>query len=90
MESITHSPYWPFAVLALGIVAVVMMISRWRLHPFLALMLTAILVGLVSFELPGNQHHVIKAVEIPMFEFGAVAGKIAWVIVAVCPPGLFQ
>jgi GntP family gluconate:H+ symporter len=56
------------------------MISRWRLHPFLALILSAILVGLISAELPGDQLHVVKAVEIPMLEFGNVAGKIAWVI----------
>ena len=46
----------------------------------MALILSAIIVGLVSTELPGDQHHVVKAVEIPMFEFGNVAGKIAWVI----------
>lgn len=80
MEALTHSPYWPFAVLLLGIVAVVLMISRWRLHPFVALILSAILVGLVSIELPGDQYHVVKAVELPMLEFGNVAGKIAWVI----------
>ena len=80
MEAFIHSPYWPFAVLAVGIIAVVLMISRWRLHPFIALILSAILVGLISVELPGDQHHVVKAVEIPMLEFGNVAGKIAWVI----------
>ncbi len=80
MESFIQSPYWPFVVLALGIVAVVLMISKWRLHPFIALILSAIFVGLVSVELPGDQHHVVKAVEIPMGEFGSVAGKIAWVI----------
>ena len=67
-------------VLVLGIIAVVLMISRWRLHPFIALILSAILVGLISHELPGDQLHVVKAVEIPMLEFGNVAGKIAWVI----------
>ena len=80
MEALTHSTYWPFAVLGLGIIAVVLMISRWRLHPFIALILSAILVGLISSELPGDAHHVVKAVEIPMLEFGSVAGKIAWVI----------
>jgi len=80
VESLTHSPYWPFAVLSIGIVAVVLMISRWRLHPFLALVLSAILVGLISVDLPGVGHHVVKSVELPMVEFGNVAGKIAWVI----------
>ena len=46
----------------------------------MALILSAILVGLVSAEIPGDQFHVVKAVEIPMLEFGNVAGKIAWVI----------
>ena len=58
----------------------VVMISKWRLHPFIALILSAIFVGLISNELPGSQHHVVKAVELPMLEFGSVAGKIAWVI----------
>ncbi len=80
MEALTHSPYWPFVVLSFGIVAVVLMISRWRIHPFVALILSAIMVGLISVDLPGIQHHVVKAVELPMLEFGNVAGKIAWVI----------
>lgn len=80
MEALTQSLYWPFAVLAIGIVAVVLMISHWRLHPFVALILSAILVGLISVKLPGTQYHVVNAVEIPMQEFGNVAGKIAWVI----------
>jgi GntP family gluconate:H+ symporter len=50
------------------------------MHPFIALILSAIFVGLISNEIPGDQHHVVKAVELPMLEFGTVAGKIAWVI----------
>jgi len=80
VDSLIQSPYWPFIVLTIGIIAVVLMISKWRIHPFVALILSAILVGLVSVELPGDGHHVVKAVEIPMTEFGSVAGKIAWVI----------
>ena len=82
MTALTSSPYWPFAVLLIGIVAVVVMISRLRFHPFIALMLSAILVGLISSELPGlgDKQHLVWAVELPMQEFGIVAGKIAWVI----------
>ena len=82
MNALQSSPYWPFAVLFLGIVAVVAMISRFRFHPFVALILSAILVGLVSVNLPGSegQHPLVTAVELPMIEFGSVAGKIAWVI----------
>ncbi len=76
------SPYWPFAVLMLGIVAVVVMISRLRFHAFIALMLAAVFVGLISQHLPApaGQHSLVAAVELPMAEFGSLAGKIAWVI----------
>ena len=82
MNALQSSPYWPFAVLFFGIVAVVTMISILRFHPFVALILSAILVGLVSINLPGSegQHPLVTAVELPMIEFGSVAGKIAWVI----------
>ncbi|MGI9543393.1 MAG: GntP family permease [Cyclobacteriaceae bacterium] len=82
MEALVHSPYWPFAILFLGIAAVVVMISKFRMHPFIALMIAAIVVGLISVELPGigDKHHLVWAVELPMMEFGTVAGKIAWVI----------
>ncbi len=82
MSALVSSPYWPFAVLIVGIVAVVVMISRLRFHPFVALILSAILVGLISGELPGmgDKQHLVWAVELPMVEFGIVAGKIAWVI----------
>ncbi len=82
MSALQTSPFWPFAVLLLGIAAVVTMISIFRFHPFVALILSAILVGLVSINLPGGegQHPLVTAVELPMIEFGSVAGKIAWVI----------
>lgn len=76
------SIYWPFAVLLIAILIVVVLITRLKMHPFIALILTAIAVGLLSVELPGadGQHHWLRAVELPMIEFGATAGKIAWVI----------
>ncbi len=76
------SPYWPFLVLLLSIIAVVIMISRLRFHPFVALILSAVFVGLISYDLPelSNFHQLVRAVELPMVEFGIVAGKIAWVI----------
>ena len=82
MDNILHATYWPFIVLLLGMVAVVLMISVFRIHPFISLMLAAVLVGLVSAELPamGDLPHLARAVELPMQEFGSVAGKIAWVI----------
>lgn len=85
MEAMMSSPLWPFAVLLLGIVAVVLMISRLRFHPFVALMIAAILVGLLAYDLPDipgkeGMHNLVKAVELPMIEFGKTAGAIAWVI----------
>ncbi len=82
MFAIVSSPYWPFAVLLIGIVVVVILISRFKVHPFIALMLSAVTVGLISSGLPisDGMHPLVGAVELPMKEFGIVAGKITWVI----------
>lgn len=82
MDAFVQSPYWPFFVLFLGVLAVVLMITVWRFHPFIALILAAILVGLISVDLPGveGQHPLVNAIELPMMEFGSMAGKISWVI----------
>lgn len=60
----------------------IIQITRWRIHPFIALMISAIVVGLLSPALPllPGQSHLIMAVELPMTEFGIMAGKIGWVI----------
>ncbi len=78
----TAAPYWPFIVLALGIVTVVILIARLRIHAFLALMISAVVVGVLSGQLPGDAStaHLIRAVELPMLEFGRIAGQIAFVI----------
>lgn len=80
MLLLSTAPLWPFAVLTIGILAVVLMISLLRMHPFVALLLAAILVGLLTPILPGEMHPLQAAVELPMQEFGSMAGKIAWVI----------
>ena len=82
MLLLSNAPLWPFAVLLIGIAAVVFMISALRFHPFVALILAAILVGLVAPSLPllDGEHMLKAAVELPMKEFGIMAGKIAWVI----------
>jgi len=74
--------YWPLGVLAIGIAFVVIAIAVLRMHPFLALILGAILVGLLSDTLPGvpQVSHLVQAVELPMTEFGIAAGRIAFVI----------
>lgn len=74
--------YWPLAVLGIGIAFVVVAIAWLRMHAFFALMLGAILVGLLSDTLPGvpQVSHLVQAVELPMTEFGVAAGRIAFVI----------
>ncbi len=74
------STAWPFFVLAAGILFIVLAIAVFRFHAFIALILAAILVGILSSALPGDGNHVIKAINLSMTEFGVTAGKIAWVI----------
>src|SRR5690554_5350810 len=82
MGAFFYSAYWPFVVLVLSLVLVVLMIGRLRIHPFIALILSAIFVGLISPSIPSlpDQVPLVSIVELPMIEFGVMAGKIAWVI----------
>jgi len=74
--------YWPFTVLALGILFVVVAIAVFRIHAFISLILAAVLVGALSSSLPGGEgaNHIVTAIGLSMTEFGSTAGKIAWVI----------
>jgi len=45
---------WPFVVLALSVCVIVLLITVARLHAFLALILAAMFVGLLSGTLPGE------------------------------------
>lgn len=74
--------YWPLFVLLIGIVLVVVLITVLRIHAFIALILSAITVGLLSDQLPDSNisNHFVLAIELSMVEFGKVAGQIAWVI----------
>ena len=89
MEQLFTSQYWPFGILILGVLMVVIMIAKLRFHPFIALILAAIFVGLITptfFEaielLPkiNEMHPLLVAIELPMAAFGNLVGKIAWVI----------
>ncbi|HTG44054.1 MAG TPA: hypothetical protein VK633_05930, partial [Verrucomicrobiae bacterium] len=87
----TEVSMWPFAVLGICLAAIVVMITKLRIHPFLALIFAAILAGLLAEKLPGEygtlgnrakeRSHWVQAVELTTSEFGATAGKIAVVIV---------
>lgn len=83
--------WWPFVVLALSIMAIVFMITVMRVPAFLALILAAILVGILAEKLPGEigsdpsaptkgRPHWVQAVELTTEEFGRTAGRIAVVI----------
>jgi GntP family gluconate:H+ symporter len=76
--------WWPFGILAIAIVTIVVLITRLRFHPFLALIAVAILVGLLApvGSLPGEpeKSHWVTAVELATSEFGAVCGRVGVVI----------
>jgi GntP family gluconate:H+ symporter len=75
---------WPFVILAICVVAVIVLITRLRVHAFLALIGVAFLAGVLSpvGSLPGEgaSSHWIQAVELATVEFGAVCGRIGLVI----------
>lgn len=79
MVSLVQSFYWPFLVLMLSVALVTLLISRWRFHPFIALVIAAVFVGLLSPGVVSDQG-MMAALELPMTELGVMAGKIAWVI----------
>lgn len=74
--------YWPFAVLAISIALIVVMITVLKMHAFIALILAAITAGLLAKSLPGEEKlgHWVTAVEMTATEFGLTAGKIGIVI----------
>jgi GntP family gluconate:H+ symporter len=74
--------YWPLVVLGISMAFIIVGIAVLRIHPFLVLSLAAILVGLMSNQLPGvpPMNPLVQAVELSMSEFGKAAGNIAFVI----------
>ena len=72
--------YWPLIVLLIGTLSVVLLIVLFRLHAFIALLLSAILVGILGQEVPEGVNAWVFAVENTMKEFGVTAGKISFVI----------
>ena len=83
---------WPFAVLGICLGAIILLITVFRVHAFLALTLAAMLAGLLAHKLPGEygtlpeadrakeRSHWIVAIEQTATELGVTAGKIAIVI----------
>ncbi len=87
----TPTDHWPFAILAISVVFIVVAITRLRLHAFVALTLAAFLVGFLTKEFSASalarlpaalqpdarSNSWIAAVELTSIEFGAAAGSIA-------------
>ena len=44
--------YWPLGILAISVVFIVVSIVKFRIHPFLALILAAFLAGILTGDLP--------------------------------------
>ncbi len=76
--------WWPFCILGISVITVILLITRLRIHPFLALVAVAILTGLLApiGSLPGEpeKSHWVQAVELTTVELGTVCGRVAVVI----------
>src|SRR5882724_9749952 len=74
----------PFAILGICVATIIVLISVFKVHAFLALILTAVLAGALApiGSLPGEPQasHWVQAVEVASSEFGIVAGKIGIII----------
>ena len=92
LAEIASPNYTPFWILAAGVVFVILSIVKFRLHPFLGLTLGAVLVGLITPDLPEltmvngfwkdqeGASHLIQAINWAMAGFGTLVGKIGFVI----------
>lgn len=82
--ALANNASWPFLILAVCVAAIILLITKLRVHPFLALIGVAILAGLLTTPgtLPGEpeKSHWVQAVEVTATGLGEVAGKIGIVI----------
>lgn len=89
--SFTAHPLWPFAVLAICLGTIVGLVSFVRVHAFFALIIAAILAGVLTHQLPGEygtlpatpkkeRSHWVQAAELTTEGFGNIAAKIGIVI----------
>lgn len=79
----------PFLVLFAGIAFVILSIGYFRIHPFLALVIAAIIVGSLSNLTTGSiGNPITSAISETMRQFGNTAGGIAWIIALAAIIGL--
>ena len=59
----TVSPWWPFVVLSVSVCFIIVAISWWRMHAFVALLLASLVAGLLtsraSWEVIGKDGKVV-------------------------------
>lgn len=84
-----NASMWPFVVMAVSLVFVIVAISVLRIHAFLALIAAALLAGILSSKLPDETgtstvQHCVRAVELTTSEFGRTAGAIGIAIGLAC------
>ncbi len=84
-QAAAASTYWPFVILAASVAFVIVAISVLRLHPFIALVGAALLVGVMSSQLAPDlkdpdKGKWLRAVELVTEGFGKMAGDISIVI----------
>jgi GntP family gluconate:H+ symporter len=48
--SFVTSPYWPFAALAVSVLFIIVAISYWRMHAFVALLLASLVAGMLTYK----------------------------------------
>jgi GntP family gluconate:H+ symporter len=84
LAAVNTSNLWPFGILVICVAILILLITVLRIHAFLALIVVAILAGLLSTPgtLPGEpaKSHWVQAVEVTTVEFGTMAGKVGLVI----------
>lgn len=83
--------WWPFAVLCACIAVVIVGITVFRLHAFIALVFAAVTAGMLSVTLPGvpGKSHLVQAVELTASAFGTTAGQVGIVIALASLIGMF-
>ncbi len=88
VAAVDSATLWPFAVLGICLAVIVVLVTVVRMHAFFALIIAAILAGLLAQKLPGEfgtlpetpkkeRSHWVQAAELTATGFGDIAGKIA-------------
>lgn len=75
--------YWPIAVLLISVIFIIISIGVMKLHPFISLLIAAVLTGWLSaegFDLVHKSHSFGEVIGTVAEGFGTTAGKVGLVI----------